>query len=100
MPFHALRTIPTISKAVSSRATPNFILMKHLTKQPLNVKLQQDFVNSIMQEQVDVKDKLPSSSVFHLPLKGTEELPFHISRSHFGSLPIYLDYKYVVEFFT
>src|SRR3989338_6806295 len=95
MPFHSLKSIPVLSKAVSSRATPNFILMKHLVKQPLNVTLQQDFVSSIMQEQLDTKDKLPTSSVFHLPLKGTEELPFHISRYYYGSLPVYLDYKYV-----
>ncbi|KAG2377824.1 hypothetical protein C9374_008909 [Naegleria lovaniensis] len=66
--------------------------MKHLVQQALNVPLQKDFVSKVLQEQLDAKEgvKIP---VFHFPLKETQDLPFHVSRSAYGSLPVYLDYK-------
>ena len=92
MPFNALRNIPTLSKVVNSRATPNYILMKHLMKQELSAPLKQDFVSKIMEEKLTAENGL-DKAVFELPMKGTEELPFHISRSLYGQLPVYLDYK-------
>ncbi|KAL9652305.1 hypothetical protein ABK040_011963 [Willaertia magna] len=95
MTFNKLRSIPKLSKVINARATPNYILMKHLLNQQptLNATLKQDFVNNILSQKLDSKVDTIQQTTFHFPLKGTEELPYHVSRSKFGQLPIYLDYK-------
>lgn len=90
MPLPKLRAIPKLAKAIFQNPPPHSVLIKHLTNAKLKYPLNPEFVKRIESEQ---PPKL--SSGFEYPIGGTEKLPFHVARTKSGSLPVYIDYRYV-----
>jgi hypothetical protein len=92
MPFFKLRSIPKVAKAIFQNPPPHSLLIKHLKNANLKYPLNAEFVKRIEAQQ---PPKLPSG--FEYPIGGTEKLPFHVARTKSGSLPVYIDYRYITR---
>lgn len=88
MPFFRLRTIPKASKDVFERSTPHSVLLKALQSVDLTFPLKKQFV-----ERRESNAPVSNPSGYEPPIGGTEHLPFHVSRTNSGSLPVYTDYR-------
>ncbi len=92
------RAIPQLSREVYRRVTPNWALLEAMEKMSLKYPLQQDFVQRMKAQKGLSSEQLIESQSnptgFEFPLGKTESLPFHISRTTSGSLPIFTDYRF------
>jgi hypothetical protein len=86
MPFLKLRSIPKSAKDAMKRATTNDILLKALSQMELTFPLNPKINDAIV-------DNTTNPSGFQPPIGSVEELPFHVTRTKAGSLPVYTDYK-------